>query len=564
MRMARHAYARCDDPVTTVPDDSLPVTPRLSPWAPLRHPVFMALFVAQMASNVGTLMQSVGSAWLMGDLHGSTTLVALVQTATFLPVFLLGIPSGALADIVDRRRLLVWTQGVMIAAALALTALVFAHHVTPAALLALTFALGVGAALAGPAWQAIQPDLVPRREFSQALALGALTYNVGRAVGPALGGLVLASAGPGWVFAINAVSFVGTAAVLARWRPSKTETRLPAETLAGATRAALRYGLNAPVLRGVLLRVAALMFPAAAIQALLPIVVRDSLHLGSGSYGLLLGCFGVGAASAAIVRPRLEERASPDRLVGVSTVLMALGLVVDGFVRSAPGVGVALFLAGVGWTTAFTTTNVAAQSTLAAWVRARGMGLYMLVLTGSVAVGSAVWGALAGWSVAGAHAAAAAVMMGGLFIVRRRRLDHTAGIDMTPVPGTDPIVTLMPRATDGPVLVTVAYRVADENKPAFVAAMQTIERHRRRTGARQWGLYRDLAAPDRFLETFVVESWAEHLRQHQRSTASADARLNEVRQFFETDVAVGHYVSAYSPGGLDPVEIYEPSGLEEY
>ncbi|GAC1530288.1 MAG: MFS transporter [Acidimicrobiales bacterium] len=535
------------------------ISARLSPWAPLRHRIFLALFVAQLASNIGTLMQSVGSAWLMGDLHGSATLVALVQTAAFLPVFIVGIPSGALADVVDRRRLLLATQFLMMLAALGLTVMAFAHAVTPLSLLALTFTLGIGTALNGPAWQAIQPDLVPRREFSQALALGALTYNVGRAIGPALGGLVLAAAGAPWVFAINAASFLGTLVVLGGWRERKPQVGGPAETLLGASRAALRYGLHAPLLRGVLLRVALLMFPAAALQALLPIVVRNTLGLGSGAYGLLLGCFGAGAAIAALVRPRLEERLSSDGLVVVSTGLLALGLVVDGFVHQAVAVGLVLFVAGLGWTTAFTTTNVAAQSTLAAWVRARGMGLYMLVLTGGVAIGSAVWGALAQWSLSGAHAAAAAVMVAGLLAGRRHRLDGTSGVDTSQVESAGPTVVLNPAPTDGPVLVSVTYRVRDSDMAEFTDAMRSVEAHRRRTGARQWWLFRDLVDPARFSETFVVDSWGEHVRQHQRLTGSADARIDVARRFSDNDVVVSHAISAYSRGGLGHVGPLVPS-----
>ncbi|MCU1452846.1 MAG: transporter [Acidimicrobiales bacterium] len=539
------------------------VPARLSPWAPLRHRIFLALFIAQMASNVGTLMQSVGSAWYMGDLHGSPALVALVQTATFLPVFIVGIPGGALADIVDRRRLLLVTQMIMMAAAVALTVLAFAHRVTPLSLLVLTFALGLGTALNGPAWQAIQPDLVPRRELSQALSLGALTYNVGRAIGPALGGLVLAAAGPAWVFAVNALSFLGTVLVLAAWRQERPESRLPSETLAGATRAAMRYGMNAPVLRRVLVRVAALMVPAAALQALLPIVVRDSLHRGSGTYGALLACFGVGAAVAAVLRPRFEERLSRDGLLVLATVLLAVGLLVDGFVHEPVAVGAGLFAAGVGWTTAFTTTNVAAQSTLAAWVRARGMGLYMLVLTGGIALGSALWGTLAGWSLAGAHLVAGLMLLSGLFLVRRWPIATTATIDASPVTGVDPVVTLVPRPDDGPVLVTVTYHVPFEKVRSFVEAMRGIERHRRRTGAYQWNLFRDLAAPDRFVETFVVDSWAEHLRQHSRNTTATDARLEIVRAYSERGVDISHLISAYSPGALEAVELQGTVELQD-
>ncbi len=531
--------------------EAAPSGGRLSPWAPLRHPVFRALFTAQLVSNIGTLMQSVGSAWVMGDLGASPTLVAAVQTASFLPLFLLGIPSGALADIVDRRRLLMVTQVAMILAAGTLAGLAFADALTPTNLLALTFALGVGAALGMPAWQAIQPDLVPRHEFGQAVALGSLAFNMGRAIGPALGGLVLAAAGAQWVFAINAISFLGTLVALLWWRQVRHETRLPAETLAGATRAALRYGMHAPVLRTVLLRLALLLLPAAAIQALLPIVVRGPLDLGSGAYGALLACLGIGAAIGAVARPRVEERLSNDAMVAWSSVALAAALVVQGYVAMPVVVGIALFVAGFAWTTAMTTLNVAAQATLAPWVRARGMGLYMLVLTGSIAVGSILWGALADWSVAGACAAAAAALLIATVVARGWPLHVTAGIDVTPVPGIEPMVTLMPGPDDGPVLVTIAYRVRPQEMAEFVEVMRATERHRRRTGAYRWGLFRDLADPERFLETFVTDSWAEHVRQHHRSTASMDAQLQAVYAYLDGSVAVSHYLSAYSASALE-------------
>ena len=242
----------------------------MSPWAPLRHRVFAALFAAQLGSNIGTFFQTVAAAWLMGDLTTSPTLVALIQTASLLPLLLLGLPAGALADIFDRRLLLLATQAWMVVCAGTLAALTFTDHVTPAVLLGLTFALGVGAALMGPAWQAIQPDIVPPREFGQAVALSSLTFNTGRAIGPALAGALVASAGAGWAFVVNAASFLGVVVVLLWWRPPRTSVRLSTESLPGAVRAGLRYGVNAPVLRAVLVRTVAFTGPAAAIQALLP------------------------------------------------------------------------------------------------------------------------------------------------------------------------------------------------------------------------------------------------------------------------------------------------------
>ena len=526
---------------------------RQSPWAPLRYPVFRALFIAQLASNIGTLMQSVGSAWLMGDLGASPFLIALVPTASMLPVLLVGVPAGALADIFDRRRLLINGQLWMLACAAALAVMAFLDVVTPASLLALTFGLGTGAALTFPAFQAIQPDLVPQREFRQAFALGSLTFNVGRAIGPAIGGLVVAIAGPGWVFLLNAVSFLAIVGVLVWWKRPVTEVDSPAETFSGAMRAGLRYAVHAPALRVVLNRTAAFTLPAAALQALLPIVARDRLGLTSGGYGVLLGCFGLGAAGGAVVRPRLDERFHHDQLVFGSSVVLAAALVVEGVSRTPWAIGLAMLAGGLAWATALTSTGVAAFAALPEWVRARGMGLYMLVLAGGIALGSAAWGALAENNLTTAHLLAAGAMLLTLTTSRRWQLGSVTGLDLSLVPTDDPTVTILPHPTDGPVLVTVNYEVPGDDVPAFAEAMRLVERHRRRTGAYRWGLFRDLAAPHQFIETFVVESWGEHLRQHRRTTVNADRFLDPVRRYLHHDVVVTHYLSVYSRAGRDQV-----------
>jgi MFS family permease len=534
---------------------------RLSPWAPLRYPVFRALFAAQLASNIGTLMQSVGSAWLMGDLGGSAFLIALVPTASMLPVLLVGVPAGALADIFDRRRLLIGGQLWMLACAAALAALSFLDVVTPTSLLALTFGLGLGGAVTFPAFQAIQPDLVPPREFRQAIALGSLTFNVGRAVGPAIGGFVVALGGPGWVFLLNAVSFLAIVGVLVWWRRPAPEAHLPAETLSGAMRAGLRYAAHSPALRGVLIRTALFTLPAAALQTLLPIVARDRLGLTSGGYGLLLGCFGIGAAGAAVVRPRLDERFDHDRLVFGSSLALAATLAIEGTSRITWVTGLAMLVGGLAWATALTSTGVAAFSVLPDWVRARGMGLYMLVLAGAIAIGSAAWGVLAEKNLTVAHLVAAAALIVTLTTGRRWLLGSVTGLDLRLVPTDDPTVTIVPHPTDGPVLVTVTYEVPGDDVHAFADAMRVVERHRRRTGAYRWGLFRDLAAPHQFIETFVVESWGEHLRQHQRTTVQADHSLDPVRRYLGSSIVVTHYLSVYSPGGRDQTEHVDPEPL---
>lgn len=527
---------------------------RLSAWAPLRHRVFAFLFAAQLGSHVGSFFQVVAASWLMGDLSSSPTLVALIQTASLLPVLLFGLLAGAVADIIDRRRLLLATQAWMLVCAAVLTVLTSLDLVTPTVLLGLTFAMGAGAAMMGPAWQAIQPDLVPRHEFTQAVALSSVTFNTGRTIGPALGGALIAAAGPGWAFGVNAVSFVGVFAVLVWWRPERVRVRLPAETLSGALRTGWRYGANAPALRGVLIRTAAFAPAAAAIQALLPTVVRDELGLGSGSFGALLGCFGFGAVVAALLRPRFDQAIPRDRLVVVASYVVAAAMVVTGTVSSVWAIGPALFVAGGAWTTATVTLNVSAQGVLPWWVRARGLGLYMLVLAGGIAIGSALWGAVAAWSVAGAHIAAAVLLVLGTATVRRWRLDVVDGLDLRPATSNAPMVELEPAPMAGPVLVTVSYRVPEERHADFATTMRRVERERRRSGATRWGLFRDLADTDLFVETFVVATWSEHLRQHERRTVTADVMRQEVHDYVDGDVSVAHLISAYAHEGLRPTD----------
>jgi MFS family permease len=534
----------------------VPLEPaRPSPWTPLRFKLFRALWLAQITSNIGTFMQSVGAAWVMGDLRSDPIFVALVQTATALPIFLLGLPAGALADIVDRRRLLIVTQTSMLLAALALAVLQFADATTPASLLALTFLLGLGGALNLPAYQAIQPELVPREVFGQAVALGSATFNIGRAVGPALGGAIIAIAGAEWVFLLNAISYLAVIGVLVWWKRPRHTTNLPTESLSGAMRAGLRYAGHSPSTRAVLVRAGLFAFPASAILALLPVVARGPLGLGSGGFGLLLGCFGLGAAGIVVLRPLLEARLSPDRLLVCCCLTLSMALLVTGYVRNVVVVAAALVLGGAAWTTAMITTNVSAQAALPSWVRARGMGLYMLVVSGSLAIGSLVWGAVAGWRLSGAYAIAAALLTGGLVTLRRWRVSAPMTLDLSVVTTDDPRVTIQPEPSAGPVLVTIPYRVDAADVAEFTTAMLRIERWRRRTGAYRWGLFRDLAETDRFLETFVVESWGEHLRQHQRKTA-ADQQVHELVARFVAGPAE-HLISPYG-AGTEP-DITSPS-----
>src|SRR5215216_3874476 len=504
----------------------------VSAWEPLRRPVFRTLWIASVAANVGAWMQGVAAAWLMTSLSPSPTLVALVQTATSLPFLIATLPAGALADIVDRRKLLIVVQVWMSLVTLALAVLTWVGAMTPALLLALTFALGLGWAVNPPIWQSLQPDLVFRSELAQAVTLGGINVNVSRAVGPALGGLIIAAAGAAAVFLINAATFLVGVFVFWRWRGVPLDAELP-ERLPGAVRAGLRYVRNEPALRAVLVRASLFMVGGSAIMALLPLVARRELGLGSGGYGILLGCFGAGAVAGAMLLPRFKQMASPNRLVGAASVVLAATTGALALVPNPFAVGIALLVGGVAWLSTMATLNTTAQMVLPAWVRARGLSVYVLVFQGCIAAGSAGWGLVAErLGVRAALTLAAAWLMLALGASFRWRLVEGEGLDLSPsLRWPEPAVVLGVDPGEGPVLVTVEYRVAPERSGKFVLEMQRFGRIRRRDGAYRWGVFRDTSDPTRYLETFLVASWAEHLRQHERVTMADRAIEDRVRSF---------------------------------
>ena len=511
--------------------DAVPdAAPRpVSAWAPLRlHPVFRALWIAQFASNVGTWMQTVGAQWLLVD--QSPLLVSLVQAASSLPIVALALPAGAWADLVDRRRLLLGAQCAMFLAAAALAATTFAGTPSPFLVLALTFALGCGNAVASPVWQAIQPDLVDRAVLPQSAALNGLNMNVARAIGPAIGGVIVAAVGPGWVFALNAVSFVGIAVTVLCWRsPARADTG-PPERLGEALRAGGRYVRYSPTVRRLLYR-AVLFIPAAsAVWALLPVVAARNLGLGSGGYGVLLGAVGTGAVLAALIIPRVRARVGSARLVTGAMLLAAAGIAVVATVDDELAVGVALLPVGAAWIAVMSSLNSALQLALPNWVRGRGLAYYLMVFQGAQALGAVVWGTVADrTTVSTALLVAAGVLAAGAVVGLRSPLPDTAALDRTPsAHWPAPQLTVTPEPADGPILVTLTYQVAEADAVAFTDAMRRVGRSRQRTGALRWELFRDGADPTRFVESYLVGTWAEHLRQHEGRLTGADRRVEEL------------------------------------
>jgi predicted MFS family arabinose efflux permease len=443
----------------------------------------------------------------------------------------------------DRRRLLLGAQLGMFLAAAALTAATFLGLTSPAVVLALTFALGCGNAMASPAWQAIQPDLVDRGLLPQAAALNGLNMNVARAVGPAVGGFVVAAVGAGWVFALNAVSFFGIAAVVACWRAPKNTDTGPRERLGEALRAGGRYVRHALIVRRLLYR-AVLFIPAAsAIWALLPVVAAYNLRLGSAGYGLLLGMVGIGAVAGAVAIPKVRKRVGSARLVSGAMLVTAAAVAVVATAGNAVLVGIALLPVGASWIAVMSSLNAGLQLALPNWVRGRGLAYYLVVFQGAQAIGAVVWGTVADVSsTTTALLVAAAVLAVGFVIGLRNPMPDTTRLDRTPsAHWPAPQLVFVPDVADGPVLVTVTYRVAEADAVGFTEAMRHVGRSRRRTGALRWELFRDGSDPRRFVESYLVGTWAEHLRQHENRLTGADRRFEEqARRYALEEPQVAH------------------------
>ncbi len=522
------------------------------PWTPLTQPTFRMMWLAVLVGNIGTWIHDVAAAWVMAENTGSPFMVAAVQSATTLPVVLLAVIAGTLADIVDRRKYLLVAQLWMVLVAGTLALLAHLDMLGPWALIGLTFALGVGAAMAMPAQQATVPELVPRHMLSPAVALSSLSMNIARALGPALGGLIVASAGIEWAFAINALSFLGIVVVLVIWRRTPTRTALPPESFGVALRAGLRYATQASVLQSVLVKAASFFMFASALTALLPIVVNRDLEASAGTFGLLLGCIGIGAITGAVLLPKLRAHVGPDRLVLVATLVYAGCMLALALLRSIPALYVVSLVNGFAWITVLSSLQIAAQTSVPAWVRARALALYIVVFSGGMAIGSLGWGTLAQQtsSTTALIAAAVGTVMAALLGLRFR-LGDAANVNVTPSGHWPQPVVVDDIAGDrGPVLVTIEYRIALDRREEFLRTMRSLGRSRRRDGAVQWGVAEDTETQGTYLEYFLDSSWVEHLRQHERVTEDERALQARIRQLLadpDQVPSVRHFVGG-TPG----------------
>jgi MFS family permease len=516
----------------------------------LRVGIFRALWIANLVGNIGTWMQTVGAQWLLVHHPHAPVLVALVQTADMAPDVLLAYIGGVLADTFDRRQVLIAVQVYLIVAGLALTILTVTGQMPPALLLTLTFLIGAGSAFSTPAYQALIPDLVPRAELRSASALGSINVNLARAVGPALAGMIIAKAGVGAVFALNTATFLVFAIVVVTSRPPARKSSGMPEQFVSAVQAGGRYIVHAPVVRRLLSRSALFLVPASALWALLPLIATRQLGLGPSGYGLLLGAIGAGAVAGALALPNLQVKLSNNALLFSASVVYAVVLVVLISVHEVVVSLSVLVAAGIAWIAVLSSTNAALQIFLPAWVRARGLSVYQMVLFGAQAVGAAVWGAVA--ATAGLPVTfliATAIMIAGAATIRFRPLHDTSGFDRsTAAYWPEPHLVVEPDPQVGPVLVMNTYAVSPENEAQFLDAMTRVEQSRLRTGAVEWGLYRTGETAHRFVEIFSVPTWEEHLRQHNERLTGTDRQYEEdVEALSESSPQVMHLLGVDLP-----------------
>jgi len=519
-----------------------------SPWRPFRHRAFAVVWAATVVSNIGSWMYSAASGWLMTSLAPEPLIVSLVQVATTLPMVLLALPAGALADVVDRRRLLIVTESATTVISAGFAAFVRLDLVTPGTLLLFTFLVSAGGVLTAPAWQAVVPDLVPKQDLAPAITANGVGFNISRAIGPALGGAIIGAFGIAAPFWINAVSNFGVVGALLWWHsPQKPGRHLPTERLGRAIVTGLRYGRHNSHLRATMVRAVGFFLFSSAYWALLPLIARAQISGGPELYGILLGAIGAGAVAGAFLLPWLKAKLGPDRTVSAATIGTAAALALFGSAHDQVTGVIASLIAGVSWIAALASLNVSAQVSLPDWVRGRGLAFYMTISFGAMTLGSALWGKAG--EIIGlpfAHFVAAAGALALIPLTRRWKLQTGVGIDLTPSMHWPPPIAAQEVDQDrGPVMVTVEYQIDPSDRDAFLVALHELSRERRRDGAYAWGIFEDAAVAGRFVETFLVESWLEHLRQHERVT-NADRVLQDAVSRFHCagSPKVSHLIAA--------------------
>src|SRR5271170_5434844 len=533
-----------------------------SPWRPLGNRIFRDLLAADLVSDIGAFMQSVGAAWLMTSLTKSPLYIALIQTATALPFFLLALPAGSIGDIFDRRKLILSTEVWMLAVAIVLTVVTVMGLMTPWLLLLLTLGLAVGDAVESPSWRAIFPELVSKEDLPAALALNGIEFNLARALGPGLGGFIVAAVGVGAAFAFNAFAFLGVIAVVAKWKRPVRKSTLPLETFRGATSAAVRYVRYSPGIRTLLLRSAVLIFFTSSFWALLPTAVKE-ISNNPITYGFVLGFFGLGAVLGAMVLQRIRSRVSSENLLTLATATFAGVILSVALLRSPVVLCFMMLLGGASWTAVMSLFNIMVQELAPDWVRARVLAVYLFVFQGSVAAGSTLWGYIA--LHANVHRALVFAAIGTAACLSLQFLFRLPSVpaDLSTWNHWGKLTTFEePDPALGPVLVMVKYVIDPAKASEFLHRIHKYERVRRRDGATSWGVFVDTENPNIYIETFKVDTWAEHQRQHDRFTVADRDSEDHVLGYAIQPVEIKHFIYAQDghPPTLPKSRALSPTG----
>ena len=501
-------------------------------FSPLRHAVFRRIWTASLLSNLGILVLGVGAAWTMTQITSSADMVALVQTSLMLPVALVSTPAGAIADMFDRRIVGLVALSIALAGSISRSVLAWLGFVTPVLLLVACFIIGSGMALFGPAWQASVSEQVPAEALPSAVALNGISYNIARSFGPAIGGIIVASAGAVAAFATNALLYLPLLVVLFLWRRVKEPSRLPPERMARAVISGVRYIVHSPSIRIVLGRTLVTGIAGGSVSALMPIVTRDLLHGGAQTYGIMLGAFGMGAVVGALNIAALRGRLGDEASVRLCMVVMGVCVAVVAISRSPVLSGSALVFAGAAWTASVTLFNVGVQLAAPRWVAGRALAAYQAAIAGGIALGSWAWGSAANAiGVEGALLISGATLFASPVLGLWMRMPTVSGpnelsLDVL----SDPEVRLSLTPRSGPIVVEIEYRVDPARARLFYALMQQVQRSRQRNGAYGWSFARDIADPELWTERFHCPTWHDYLRQRSRSTATERAlhvRANE-------------------------------------
>lgn len=517
----------------------LPRSWRDSPTlVPFHSRIFALIWTASLISNFGSLIQAVGASWMMTSIAPSADMVALVQASTTLPIMLLSLPSGATADIWDRRLLMLIAQGLMLAVSAALTVITYLGLITPWTLLTLTFLLGCGTALYGPAWQSSVGEQVPRADLPSAVALNSLSFNIARTAGPAIGGIIVAKAGPPAAFLLNSLSYLGLIIVLALWRRPRPAAFLPPENMLMAMGAGIRYSRLSPDIRTVLMRGVVFGVLGSSIWALMPLIARDLIGGNAVTYGVLLGAFGSGAVLGALSSTSLRRRYTNEIIVRASTAGFGIGSIVTAVSSWHALSMLALMLGGASWVLALSTFNVTVQTSSPRWVVGRTVSIYQMVTFGGLAIGSWLSGVVAhrlGLSVC--LVSSGALMTLSALLGRKLPLRQPEGLNLDPSRtwSSEHRAQLDRLIDTGPVVVTVEYRIAVDEAEAFRLAMRELRRIRRRDGAKRWSLMQDMAAPEIWIERYHSPNWVEHLRRQHRFTVSDGEIERKVLDFHQGD-----------------------------